>query len=99
MNSTYTANEYINCFRQLAAIINQAMDIAATYTWDDEELKQRTLSRIAESVETIASLRGDSGIFHAARPEGLLDFQSEMYRTEDTLRARLLGLGYRYPQR
>lgn len=98
MNTPYNADEFIQCFRQLAIIIDQTMNVAATKAWISEKDKQKTLGRLAESVETIASLRGDS-IFYEVRPEGLSEFQSEMYKTEDALRSKLLNLGYKYPQR
>jgi len=86
-------NEYMILFRQLAAITDNAMDFIS----NNPSIQLSSLDRIAQNVETIASLRGDSGIYHGSRTQGLNEYQSEMYRTEDQLRARLLSLGYQYP--
>lgn len=93
-----TAEEYIRCFRQLASITNKSMDaLEAGTIRSSREQTLQNLKRVAEAVETISSLRGDSGIFYDTRPGGLPDYQTEMYKTEDALRKRLIGLGYVYP--
>ena len=93
-----TATEYIDCFRKLAALTDSALDYAESKdTGSSERDREKTLSRIAENVETIASLRGDYLAYYDSRPEGLVEYQKEMYRIEDQLRARLLSLGYKYP--
>jgi hypothetical protein len=92
------ATDYIDCFRKLAALINSALDFVENKdSWTSEQDKNKTLTRIAESVETIASLRGDSGVYYDTRPKGLVEYQKEMYEIEDRLRTRLLSLGYQYP--
>jgi len=88
-----TAEEYITLVRQLAGITNKAMD----YLEDHRPIALASLDRIAQNVETVASLRGDSGIYEKTRPEGLVEYQEEMYAIEDQLRARLISLGYKYP--
>jgi len=94
-----SAAEYINCFRMLAAITDAALNYVENKSdWVSNEDKNKSLTRIAESVETIASLRGDHGAYHDARPNDLIEYQKEMYATEDQLRARLVGLGYTYPK-
>lgn len=93
-----SAHEYIGCFRKLAALTGKAMDVAKQRTdWVSDEDKQKTLGRLAEAVETLSSLRGDSAIYSTLRPEGLTLYQKEMYSTEDALRNQLLELGYQYP--
>jgi len=93
-----SAAEYIDCFRKLAALTDSALNyVENKVDWVSERDKNKSLARIAESVETIASLRGDSGVFYSSRPEGLTEYQKEMYAIEDQLRARLLSLGYKYP--
>lgn len=90
--------DYIDCFRKLAALISSAMDhVENKIDWVSESDKNKSLARVAESVETIASLRGDTGAYYDARPVGLSEYQKEMYAIEDQLRARLLSLGYKYP--
>jgi len=92
------ATEYINAFRALAALTNSAMDYVENKTdYVSEEDRNKTLGRIAESVETISSLRGDNGAYYDARPDGLMEYQKEMYTIEDQLRARSVDLGYKYP--
>lgn len=87
------ATEYIDCFRKLAALINAALDYAEhKNNWVSEQDKEKTLARIARSVATIASLRGDSGAYYDSRPKGLNEYQNEMYAIEDQLRARLFSL-------
>lgn len=81
------ALEYIECFRKLAVLTNAAMDF----------IEHKTLVGVAESAETLSLLRGDSGAYYDARPEGLIEYQDEMYAIEEQLRVRLLGLGYKYP--
>lgn len=88
-----TAEEYIILVRQLAGITDAAMDYVAAHP----PTALVSLDRIAQNVETIASLRGDSGIYETTRPQDLATYQSEMYRLEDQLRSRLLSLGYTYP--
>ncbi|MDB5185169.1 MAG: hypothetical protein JWN38_977 [Candidatus Saccharibacteria bacterium] len=88
-----TIDEYMTCFRQLAAITAAAMDFVER----TPPITLSALDRIAQNVETLASLRGDSGIYDTTRPPGLTSYQSELYATENVLRARLLGLGYSYP--
>ncbi len=90
--------DYIDCFRKLAAITDSAMDyIENKVDWVSTDDRNKSLSRAAEAIETISSLRGDAGAFYDSRPEGLIEHQKEMYSTEDQLRARLLSLGYKYP--
>ena len=92
------AFDYIDCFRKLAALTNSALDyIENKVDWISVQDKNKSLARVAESVETIASLRGDTGAYDDARPEGLIAYQKEMYAVEDQLRDRLLTLGYKYP--
>lgn len=88
-----TADDYITLLSQLAAITNKAMD----YLESNRPIELVSLERIAQNVETIASLRGDSGIYDSTRPEGLIEYQREMYDIEYQLRARLISLGYKYP--
>lgn len=88
-----TATDYITLFRQLAAITNKAMD----YLENNKPIQVASLERIAQNVETLASLRGDSSIYNATRPEGLVEHQKEMYAIEDQLRNRLINLGYKHP--
>lgn len=85
--------EYMTTFRQLAEIINSAIDNIQS----QPQIQKSSLDRIAQNVETIACLRGDSGLYENTRPEGLVEFQKEMYLIEDYLRYRLLSLGYVYP--
>jgi hypothetical protein len=93
-----SAAEYIDCFHRLAALTNSALDyVENKIDWVSASDRNRSLTRVAESVETIASLRGDSGAFYDSRPEDLAKYQNEMYAIEDQLRARLLSLGYKYP--
>jgi len=95
-----TAVEYITCFRQLAAITSTALSYVENKAdWVSEEDKNKSLARIAETVETISSLRGDTGAYYESRPNGLVEYQKEMYAVEDYLRGRLLELGYKYPVR
>lgn len=89
-----TADEYILCFRQLTAIIVKAMD----HVEANPPVYLATLDRIAHNVETIACLRGDSGIYQDSRPPQLGElYQKEMYDTEYALRERLIAMGYVYP--
>lgn len=88
-----TAEDYIQLVRQLSAIASRAMD----YIESNGPIQLTSLDRIAHNVETISSLRGDSGIYQETRPEGLVEYQKEMHVIEDQLRARLISLGYRYP--
>lgn len=93
-----SATDYIDCFRKLAALTDSAMDYAENKDdWVSEQDKSKTLARLAESVETLSSLRGDTHAYYDSRPEGLLEYQKEMYAIEDQLRARLVGLGYKHP--
>lgn len=95
-----SADEYINCFRSLAALTNAALDYVEKKTdWISDEDRVNSLARLAESVETISSLRGDHAAYYDARPDGLMEYQKEMYAIENQLRARLIGLGYTYPSR
>lgn len=89
-----TAEDYILLVRQLAGITNQAMD----YLEQKRPIKASSLDRIAQNVETIASLRGDSGIYETTRPQNLSIYQNEMYAIENKLRDRLISLGYTYPE-
>lgn len=96
MNNTdlpQTVSEYMACFSQLAAIAGDAMDWIEAHP----PVTRGSLDRISQNVETLASMRGDSGIYQNSRPEGLMVYQKEMYRIENSLRDRLVGLGYEYP--
>jgi len=83
----------MTAFRHLAAITDDAMN----FIEQNPPIYLKTLDRVAQNVETIACLRGDSGVYVRSRPRGLAEFQGEMYKTEEELRARLLSLGYTYP--
>jgi len=88
------AESYINCVRMLAALIHKAMDEFEKTDFASVVDRSRSLQRLAASVETVACLRGDSGIFYASRPHNLIRYQADMYYIEDMLRARLMALGY-----
>lgn len=90
-----TAEEYIDCFRSLAAMINSSMDMIEKMPVADREDR---LNSLAEAINTIGALRGDNDIFLASRPADLQSYQKEMYAIEDTLRARLAQLGNQSPQ-
>jgi hypothetical protein len=92
------AMDYVNCVRTLAALIYKAQDEVEKTEFVSDDEKSRALQRLADSVETIACLRGDSGIFYSGRPTNLVEYQEEMYQIEDTLRSRLISLGYTYPK-
>ncbi len=93
-----SAADYINCFRTLAALTDSALNYIER---DDDRASKhdrtRSLARVAESVETLASLRGDHAAYYDARPSGLTEYQKEMYAIENQLRKRLISLGYKYP--
>lgn len=93
------AQSYIVCVRQLAALTNKAMNEFKNNTYTSEGERNKSLHRLADAVETISCLRGDSGLFYAGRPKGLIEYQKEMYQIEGVLRTRLLSLGYVYPSR
>ena len=93
-----SAEDYINCVRSLAALLHKAMDETESTQFVSENDRTRALQRLAEGVETVACLRGDSGVFSAGRPADLIEYQREMYQIEDDLRSRLLSLGYVYAQ-
>ncbi len=94
-----TAEEYISVVRTLSSMIDASLDNMARKQFTSENEKLKELARAAEVVETISSLRGDSGLFRDMRPDGLIEYQKEMYAIEDAVRAKLVGLGYKYPQR
>ena len=85
--------DYIACFRQLAIITSRAMDSLE----QSPPIQLSALDRIAHNVETIACIRGDSGVYTRNEPPGTEIYRSEMYKTENDLRYRLLSLGYKYP--
>lgn len=91
--------EYMHAFRATAALINKAMAAAEDTEFVSDTDKSKSLQRIAEGVETIACLRGDSGLFDQGRPNNLIAYQKEMYHIENMLRARLLKFGYTYSSR
>lgn len=94
-NLPQTAEAYMASFRTLAALTDAALDHVehnASNLSDDDQ--QKINSRIADAIRTIAALRGDSDAFTAARPQGLSEYQKEMYAIEDQLYARLSRLGY-----
>ena len=93
LTAPHDALGYINLVRQLAAVTNRAMD----YLESNRPIPLASLDNIAQNVETIAGLRGDSSIYELTRPEGLAEYQKEMHAIEDALRSRLIGLGYKYP--
>lgn len=93
-NLPQTADEYILCFRKLAAITSEAMD----YVEANKPIHLASLDRIAQNVETLSCLRGDSGIYRSSRPQGLSNlYQTEMYETEYSLKERLKSIGYNFP--
>lgn len=94
-----TAEEYIFVVRTLGSMIDVSLNEMASKQFMSENEKTKELARAAEVVETISSLRGDSGLFRDMRPDGLIEYQKEMYAIEDAVRAKLVGLGYKYPQR
>lgn len=95
-----SAEDYINCFRSLAALTSAILEYIENKTdWVSNDDRDNTLGRVAESVETISSLRGDNGAYHGSRPDDLIEYQKEMYAIEEQLRTRLVNLGYVYPSR
>lgn len=91
-----TATEYLTCFRQIAAMVERAMDHVEKHEYGSPEERLRALNNLAEGVEILASLRGDSGLFGNTRPPGLEKFQIGMYKIENQLRQRLRGMGYTF---
>ncbi len=91
-----TAIEYLTCFRQIAAMVERAMDHVEEHGYGSPEERLRALSNLAEGLEILASLRGDDGVFGSARPAGLEKFQVGMYKIENQLRQRLRGMGYAF---
>jgi hypothetical protein len=89
-----TAIEYITCFRQIAAMVERAMDHVEKHEYGSPEERLRALNNLAEGIEILASLRGDNGVFDLTRPQGIEQFQIEMYKIENQLRQRLRGMGY-----
>lgn len=98
-NVLQTAESYIGLVRTLGAMTDTALDGLQVHQFLSDNDKQKTLARAAEVVETISSLRGDSALFDSQRPDGLAEYQGEMYTIEDALRSKLLALGYVYPAR
>lgn len=92
-----TAEQYINLVRMLGAMIEYSLAELQNKEFVSEEDRFSTLARVAEVVETISSLRGDSSLFDNLRPSGLIEYQKEMYAIEDSARAKLVSLGYKYP--
>jgi hypothetical protein len=92
-----TAEEYINLVRVLGAMTDAGLKKILASPEDPD--RASALERAAEAVETISSLRGDSDLFESIRPEGLVEYQKEMYAIEDALRAQLIQAGYSYPKR
>lgn len=91
-----TATEYINFMRTFAALTEAALNYVENKNdWVSKEDREKSLATIAENVGTIASFRGDHAAYYQARPEGLIEFQKEMYSIEDSLRNRLFELGYK----
>ena len=62
-----TAVEYITLVRQLGALIELGMDDVEANSVSPED-RARSLQRVAEAVETVSVLRGDSRILDAGRP-------------------------------
>jgi len=90
MNQTdapQTAQEYMTMFRSLAATIEKAIDYA-----EQHQTNEWSLKLLNANIDTIACLRGDSGMFYEARPEGLEAFQKEMYATESRLAKRVSAI-------
>lgn len=92
------AESYIAHVRQLAAMTNAAMDEVENkkYTRDEMGLYESTIERLSGAVKTIADLRGDTNVFLGSRPEGLQQYQKEMYQLENELRARLSKIEYKF---
>jgi len=90
-----TAAEYLQCFNHLVAITDAALTVVETQPeqFVSDADRQASVSRIAAAVDTVAALRGDSGVFMAGRPADISsDQQHEMYAAEDMLRERLARL-------
>ncbi len=98
MYTPSTAEEYINIVRALGAIAETALNHFIPEEAVSDAERSKSLARIAEMVEVISSLRGDSGIFDNTRPEGLIKYQKEMYTIEDNVRQQLIAKGYQYPR-
>lgn len=90
-----TKEDYIQCVRWLAGMLSESLQEVLANT-SDAHNRERALQNIASGVQTIANLRGDNG-WDAIRPEGLVEYQKEMYRLENELRAQLEAAGYTYP--
>lgn len=92
-----TYDEYVDAFRVMAALADAALDHVEKISFSSKEERAKVLCRAAELVESVATIRGDSGLLYDIRPATPEEsFQSEMYSTEDYLRDRLVRLGYKY---
>lgn len=92
-----TYDEYVDAFRVLAALADAALDHIEKSAFTSNDERAKVLCRAAELVESVATIRGDSGLLYDIRPSTPeKSFQSEMYATEDYLRDRLVDLGYKY---
>jgi hypothetical protein len=81
-----TAEEYIQCFRALASLADKATTrYSEKKDWVSMEDRAKALSRLRELIEAVSLLRGDGGVLVSFRPQGLDQYQGEMYTTEDAL--------------
>jgi hypothetical protein len=96
-NIPETAEQYIDLVRTLGAMAEYSLAELQNKEFVSYKDRFSALARAAEVVETISSLRGDSSLFDKLRPTGLIEYQKEMYAIEDSARAKLVSLGYKYP--
>jgi len=85
-----TADEYIDLVGKYSWLVNSELQkLEANVREHPEQINMESLPKLISMINVIGYLRGQDGAFLDSRPEGVSEYQSELYKNEDAFENRL----------
>ncbi len=90
MNISKTADEYKNLVSTYSWLVDSELaKIEKISKEHPEAMPVESLPKLISLVNVVGYLRGQDGAFIDVRPDGVADFQNELYENEDSFEKRL----------
>ena len=85
-----TAEEYIDLVgKYLWLVDSELQKLEANVKEHPEQINMESLPKLISMINVIGYLRGQDGAFLDSRPEGVGEYQTELYKNEDAFENRL----------